>query len=158
MAKEREKPIVLTNISTECREKIYQTRLDLMAKVPGSTISFGETVESLIMPKDMGEVSDGYHTFNELYEHRIVNFMALCRSIERTKYHKILPVWKSKKHSDGSVWEGWFLLGIGTTPGEQITYHLPEKYWDLCEFDALDQAPEFDGHTSADVLERISKL
>lgn len=104
-----------------------------------------------------GSISDGYHTFDELYEHRIVLYIALCRicQIETRR-----AVWCSKKHSDGTVWDGWFLLGINTENGMQITYHLPDKYWqEVTDFAAeLEEAPEFDGHTSADVLKRISKL
>lgn len=106
-----------------------------------------------------GSISDGYHTFDELYEHRITLYIALARM--HTNWHPshAYPVWKSKVHSDGSVWHGWFLLGIGTKAGEQITYHLPLDKWLECEFaTTLDKAPEFDGHTSKDVLERIKNL
>jgi hypothetical protein len=104
-----------------------------------------------------GDISDGYHTFDELYEHRIVNFIALCKQVAENS-DKI--VWRSTKHSDGSAWDGWFILGIGTKHGEQITYHLPMSKWEECGFvdDTVYAAPAFDGHTSADVLERISKL
>lgn len=98
-----------------------------------------------------GEISDGYHTFNELYEHRIILFIAFCRVIKNRR-----PVWKSKAHSDGSVWDGWFILGVNDRPGKQITYHLPIDKWDDCHFMELSRAPWFDGHTSADVLKRIS--
>ena len=30
------------------------------------------------LDKDMGDVSDGYHTFNELYHHRAVLFANIC--------------------------------------------------------------------------------
>jgi hypothetical protein len=43
--------------------------------------------------------------------------------------------------------------------GSQITYHLPTSKWDECDFAiTLDKAPEWDGHTSNDVLERIREL
>lgn len=103
-----------------------------------------------------GGISDGYHTFDELYEHRIVNFIALCRIIEGGG---LFDVWRSTTHSDGSVWDGWFILGINHEPGKQITYHLPVSKWEETAFaSTLDCAPEFDGHTSADVLERIKQL
>ena len=102
-----------------------------------------------------GQVSDGYHTFDELYEHRITLYIALCI---RMAYFGV-PVWKSNVHSDGTTWEGWFLLGIDVIEGKQITYHLPISKWDLCVFAMeLPQAPPFDGHTSADVLKRIAAL
>ena len=106
-----------------------------------------------------GCISDGYHTFDELYEHRITLYIALCKLYEN-KVDIIGDVWCSTFHSDGTSFDGWFILGIGKEKGKQITYHIPAKYWtDVCEFaEVLDKAPEFDGHTSADVLERISNL
>lgn len=108
---------------------------------------------------DTNLISDGYHTFGELYEHRIINYLALCRVLRMSSEFDNTPVWRSKVHSDGSVWDGWFLLGIGKEFGKQITYHLPEKYWDKCSWaETLDMAPEFDGHTSEDVLQRLMGL
>jgi hypothetical protein len=102
-----------------------------------------------------GDVSDGYHTFNELYDHRIRLYIALCSLLSGDIADG--TVWCTRTHSDGSLWPGWFLLGIGSKAGEQITYHLPESHWDEVATFAtvLDKAPEFDGHTPADVLERL---
>lgn len=103
-----------------------------------------------------GNTSDGYHTFNELYEHRIGLFLALCRYIDMECE---LPVWKSKKHSDGTSFKGWFVLGIGVNSGEQITYHLPLARWRDCKlFTTKKRAPKYDGHTPADVLDRLKRL
>lgn len=111
------------------------------------------------------DVSDGYHTFGELYDHRITLWIALCNlraqvtdSNERQYFE---DVWRSKKHSDGELaFDGkWFVLGIGTDKGDQITYHVPIERWDECDFaDELEKAPEWDGHTSSDVLERLKNL
>jgi hypothetical protein len=68
-------------------------------------------------------------------------------------------IWKSKLHSDGSAYEGWFLLGIDKKPGQQITYHMPLTLWDDLDWiPTLAVAPEFDGHTSDDVLRRLQCL
>ena len=113
---------------------------------------------------------DGYHTFTELYDHRITLFIALCRYknlvrsmmikdgvlINRDNY-----VWRSKKHSDGELAFGgtWFVLGIGTEKSQQITYHLPIERWGETDFaETLETAPEWDGHTSDDVVERLKLL
>lgn len=102
------------------------------------------------------EVSDGYHTMDELYKHRIVLYIALCRQLQAPNGPK---VWRSRLHSDGSSYEGWFIMGVGDRPGKQITYHIPLEYWVPTNFAIyLEKAPEFDGHTSADVLERIEEL
>ena len=114
---------------------------------------------------DTNLISDGYHTFGELYEHRIILYIALCRAFVKNEYAESnervdeIIAWRSKVHSDGTSWDGWFLLGICRDKGHQITYHLPEKYWNECDFaETLDKAPEFDGHTSQDVLERLKNL
>lgn len=102
---------------------------------------------------------DGYHTFDELYDHRITLYIALCKQYARDRFED--TVWRSKKHSDGELAFGgtWFVLGIGMEKGKQITYHLPIARWDDCYF-ALDfeKAHDFDGHTSDDVLERLKTL
>ena len=113
-----------------------------------------ESINQLIVDSkvDTNLISDGYHTFQELYEHRINLFIALCRNFSHGS-------WKSLKHSDGSVMEGWFIMGIYKNAGNQITYHLPMSRWnethDIVEFKC---APVYDGHTSADVLERLLKF
>ena len=111
--------------------------------------------------ENTGCISDGYHTFDELYEHRIRLFIALCKELaweDEPSQH--VDIWCSTKHSDGSSFGDWFVLGIGKEKGEQITYHLPARFWnEVCKFaQVLDKAPEYDGHTSDDVLERLKKL
>lgn len=111
-------------------------------------------------------VSDGYHTFDELYDHRITIFIELCRAyhkIELVKGEKIVmlprPIWRSKLHHDGSEFTGWFVLGINKKEGEQITYHLPLSRWEETDFaETLENAPVFDGHSSSDVLARLKNL
>lgn len=121
-----------------------------------------EQAEALIkaidsLPTTIGQTSDGYHTFDELYEHRFELAMALCRARSADLQPDAII---AQKHADGSSYDGWFLLMIVDEPGKQISYHLPMKYWDRCkEFArAQEYAPEFDGHTSADVLERLAQL
>lgn len=100
---------------------------------------------------DLGNYSDGYHTFNELYHHRAVLFAVLCYN------YKIL-CWKSKKHHDGSMYDGMFIVGVDT-PNGQATYHYDiEPYWDMFNVEELDQAPEYDGHTPEDAINRIQAL
>ena len=107
--------------------------------------------------------SDGYHTFEELYDHRITLFIALCKSFfdvfgakeEAGRY----ACWRSKVNGDGTKWDGYFVMGIGKEAEKQITYHLPLSRWEETDFaPTLKQAPEFDGHSSSDVLERLKQL
>lgn len=113
---------------------------------------------------EIGHISDGYHTFDELYDHRCVLFIVLCNFLYRT-YAKLeftnahLIPWKTRFHADGTQWDGWFLAGLGQEKGKQISYHLPIKYWDKLRVVAYDKAPtEWDGHTPADVIERLLDL
>lgn len=105
--------------------------------------------------KFSGNVSDGYHTFNELYDHRNILFMIICNYL---RYNATDRSWKSKRHSDGSMYDGWFIAGINQEQGRQMTYHVPMKYWEdyLCE--ELEKAPEFDGHTPYHSLRRLKQM
>ena len=106
----------------------------------------GPTVE---IDCETGKVSDGYHTFDELYDHRCLNFLGFQAMLH------YCPAWKSRNHHDGSSFEGWFIAGIQLPEG-QISYHIPDKYWDLCKAPEQKNAPEWDGHTSADVIDRLA--
>lgn len=100
-----------------------------------------------------GSTSDGYHTFDELYEHRVSLWITLCKCFSPTL------VWRSKKHSDGSEYPGWFILGFRFRQGRQITYHVPMSRWEETNFaKTRSRAPKWDGHTSKDVLERLKQL
>ncbi len=129
-------------------------------KAPLTLEQINEAIQ-LLPDGDKGKVSDGYHRFDELYDHRIGNYIALCKRIALRTKNMTNPVWRTWNHSDGkpAFGGGWFVLGIFDKAGDQITYHLPENMWEICQFArAIPQAPEFDGHTSADVLERLSAL
>lgn len=103
---------------------------------------------------DAGLVSDGYHTFNELYEHRHLLYLSLLKVGG-------FKGWRSRRHSDGASYEGWFLVGA-TVPGvqAQISYHLPDRLWDHCPWlETHEIAPvPWDGHSSQDVLERLARF
>jgi hypothetical protein len=111
---------------------------------------------------DKGAISDGFHTFADLYNHRNELFIALCRAMMPVGTG--LKPWRTKKHSDGSPAGGvpvdqWFILGLGKEEGKQMTYHLPIAKWDACEFaETLEQAPEFDFHTPQIVLDRLKEV
>ena len=109
---------------------------------------------------DTNLISDGYHTFGDLYAHRVALFIALCKEIHNNPANQTYNnVWRTKIHSDGTTWDGWFVLGLNKERGEQITYHLPIKEWETCSFaETLEKAPEFDNHNSKDVLDRLAKL
>lgn len=127
------------------------------AKELSNGVNYEHNERILIMEADQMVVSDGYHTFDELYDHRISLFIALVRVVALSKFRQ---TWRSKLHSDGTAFDGWFILGINKEGGGQITYHLPLDRWDeTADYaETLERAPEFDGHTPADVLERLKQL
>ena len=98
-----------------------------------------------------GNTSDGYHTFNELYHHRAVLFSVIVRNYPELS-------WKSKKHHTGDMYDGMFIVGIDT-PFGQASYHYDiDQYWDMFDCKELEYAPEWDGHTPEQAIERIGKL
>ena len=98
-----------------------------------------------------GDTSDGYHTFNELYHHRAVLFSVIVKAFPN-------QAWKSKKHHDGSMYDGMFIVGI-ETPDGQASYHYDvNPYWDMFNCKELEYAPEWDGHTPEQAIARIEKL
>lgn len=98
---------------------------------------------------DVKKMSDGYHTFADLYEQRLVLSAALAKNNPHA--------WKSKRHEDGSVpfGGGWFIMGFDTDEG-CYTYHYELKDWDLFQCKELDKGKPWDGHTSKDVRRLLS--
>ncbi len=88
-------------------------------------------------------LTDGYHTFQELYVHRMELFKVICH---QNKSH----AWKSKLHDDWTMYPNYFIVGINTPEGS-FTYHYKMEFWDSFNVAELERAPEWDGHTSADI-------
>jgi len=106
---------------------------------------------------DSLEIGDGFHTMQELYEHRHRLFICLMRLEEGLLKGS---AWISKLHDDGSCFEGWFVAGLTGKNGRlPVTYHFPMRHWEEMsqKFTVLDKAPPWDGHTSADVLKRLKE-
>ena len=109
------------------------------------TNEINTTIERL--DGDTGNISDGYHTFDELYYHRCVLFSIICNQND-------IVAWKSKKHHTGDMYEGMFIVGV-ETPYGQVTYHYDLKYWDMFKVQELEFAPEWDGSSPNDCIERM---
>lgn len=95
-----------------------------------------------------GETSDGFHTFNELYHHRAVLFAALQEAHPNKS-------WKSKLHSDRTMFDNMFIAGIDTPEG-MYTYHFDMSEWDIFACKEIESAPEWDGHMPKDVDRLLS--
>lgn len=103
-------------------------------------------------PQDKGEISDGYHTFNELYNYRM---------LYNASFFNLLPkewVHKSKKHHNGEecFGGGWFIV-MANLPTGQISNHYELKDWDLFHIQEKEVADEWDGHTPQEAAERLHK-
>lgn len=120
-------------------------------------------------------ISDGYHTFNELYEFRKM-YNALLFNEWAKNYNKddfLIPdfklpsqhkahynVHKSVRHHDGELCfgGGWFIVSA-MLPSGLISNHYKLKDWDLFKIPVVEKALfEFDGHNGADVLTRLKGL
>jgi hypothetical protein len=96
-------------------------------------------------------ISDGYHTFGEIYRHRNALFVALMKA------HPELS-WYSALHNDGTMYNCMIIAGMDLPTG-QVTYHMNDIPW----FDTiralgiryLERAPKYDGHTPDDVIDRL---
>ena len=104
----------------------------------------------LFIPVHPSEVSDGYHTFSELYDHRTALWLNLLQVHVDTAF-------KTRLDDEGSEMDGWFITGINTKFG-QITYHLPNEYWSKLKIREVDCNSDYDGHSSEDVLQRLLQL
>lgn len=106
--------------------------------------------------KITGETSDGYHTFNELYEFRkVYNAVLFNEWASQGKYN----IHKSKRHHDGEecFGGGWFIV-MAQLPTGQISNHYELTDWDLFKCEEREKADEWDGHTAQDVAVRLKEL
>jgi len=131
-----------------------------------SAYNINQTMQSLKNENmlDLNDISDWYHTFWELYKHRHHLFIALCKMFMNLEESKNLShVFKSKEHYDWlDVWNKWWMFIVQLQVWWdvwQISYHMPNEYWDKCDFiPYLPRANEWDWHTSDDVLDRLLKI
>ena len=91
------------------------------------------------------DISDGYHTFGDLYKHRTY---LLALAMIHIPY-----AWKARKHEDGTMFDGMFVVGF-PTPNGMVTYHCDNEYWNDFKVPEIPHAPHFDGYSDADVLDR----
>lgn len=111
------------------------------------------SAEVLYSETDRSTISDGYHTFAELYEYRMLYSAHAAEGWLAAG----IPVVKSWHHSDGEACfgGGWFVVVVDLYPHGQVSNHYPAADWDLFHVPEVDQAPEWDGHTPADAAARL---
>ena len=99
---------------------------------------------------EIDDLSDGFHTFRQLYYQRMILFAALVRQNKD-------KAWKSLRHEDGELCfgGGWFIVGIDTPEGS-YTYHYEDNYYSLFDCEELERGKHWDGHTEKDVTRLLS--
>lgn len=106
---------------------------------------------------DTGKITDTFHTFDELYDYRMLyNALWVNELLETGE----CEVFKSKKHEDGELCfgGGWFIVVVILPNGEIIDNHYEEKYWDLFKCMEVEKSYiKYDGHTPQDVKDRMIK-
>lgn len=129
-------------------EDVIENRFHRAAERILASIPAANVVE--IPDSGIGELSDGYHTFNGLYYQRMALFAALVNAYND-------KAWKSWRHEDGKPCfdGGWFIVGIDTPKGS-YTYHYEDKYWNWFECEELPTAKHWDGHTEEDVTRLLT--
>lgn len=105
-----------------------------------------------------GSISDGYHTFDELYEYRKLYNAALFNEWARPNI-PLFDVHKSIKHSDGEecFGGGWFVV-VANLPTGPISNHYKMENFHLFKIPEREKAAEWDGHTPQQAAERLRKF
>jgi len=111
----------------------------------------------------MDDVSDGYHTFGELYKHRTALFAALCNITKDMLFERDFNadiearVYKSRLHDDGTMFKGMFLAAL-LTPGGWVSYHCDSVYWEWFVIPEREKALPWTGYTPNDVIYRLTMI
>lgn len=129
-----------------CQSCLWDDKADTCTESPSS---IAQEYTSRILNNAPPTTSDGYHSFEELYEYRMLyNAMAA----------NLMPHISSKswRHSDGEYCfgGGWFVVTMNLPVG-QVTNHYQEQYWDLFQIQHLELAPPWDGHTPKQAADRL---
>ena len=114
-----------------------------------------QLLRSVLNANEVENVSDGYHTFKELYEYRKLYNAAFFNELVR---HGVCSVVKSTRHHTGEecFGGGWFIV-MAELPTGQISNHYELKDWDLFRCPEVAFAPEWDGHTPQEAAKRLQE-
>lgn len=101
--------------------------------------------------EDTRQISDGFHTFDELYRYRML-YHAMWAN------HTTVPIVKSWRHCDGELCfgGGWFIV-VAELPTGQISNHYKEDFWDLFDVPEVDIPFKYDGHTPEEAADRMER-
>jgi hypothetical protein len=110
----------------------------------------GEPIE--LISGESKDVSDGSHTFYDLYEHRTALFLLVIAYNRKNS-------WWSHKDNNCEYCSPFILCGLILPKNKlEISYHLDNSYIPLLESLGVKQlpiAPKYDGHSSQDTYDRL---
>lgn len=113
----------------------------------------GKSIDINPLINEISELTDEHHTMQELYDFRMAMHAHLAIMWHRLGLY---PVVKSFRHHDGEACfgGGWFIVTAQLGSG-QVSNHYKEEYWSLFDIPSVEFVPEWDGHSSEDVLNRL---
>lgn len=101
---------------------------------------------------ETGDISDGYHTFNEPYGYRTLYNAAFFNELAKGD----IKARKSHKRHDGEERPGGgWLIVMAEPPTGQISDHHGNRYRESFNIPEPDTAWEWDGHTPDEAADRI---
>lgn len=109
---------------------------------------------------DFDHVSNGHHTFEDLYNQRLILTAVIVNTYPYIS-------WKTKRDEYGEPWfddtedmtnpDNHFLVSI-TTPKGEYGYHYHNRYWNMFNCKELARSNHWDGYTSDDVDRLLSLI
>lgn len=106
---------------------------------------------------DVSQVSDGYHSFDQLYATRMAYNVAAAHLAAQSG----LKVEKSLRHNGDAepiFGGGWFAVTIYSPLG-QITNHYKEEFWNLFQVQEVSElSAPWDGHDTETANSRLLTL
>jgi hypothetical protein len=103
------------------------------------------------------DISDGYHTFKELYDYRMIYNALWLNVLVEQGFAEQYKIHKSYRHYDGELCfgGGWFIVAADLPTGT-ISNHYKNENWDLFKIPAVEKSIiEYDGHTPEDAKNRM---
>lgn len=109
-------------------------------------------LERLEAMRQSGELSDGHHSYNDLYDQRLLYHAHLAQRW----YAEGVPVCKSRRHHTGEeCFEGKYFIVVMDLVTGQVSQHYPLRAWDLFRVPDQELAPQWDGHDAAAAAVRL---
>ena len=109
-------------------------------------------------------ISDKWHTFGDLYNHRMAFTIALANTLEHFGSTDgngsdvyCYKSWKHHNNEKDPMFEGSFIV-VFETPNGQISYHYKAEHWDKFHINEYEEANKYDGHTPDDTIVRLMQL